>query len=270
MQIQIFNVAHGFCAYLVADTGNTMLIDCAHSEVLGFHPCDYLTACRCSCIERFFVLNYDEDHLSGLPRLRERIPINTLHRNTSVSADRLRAMKLACGPLGPGMRSLLEMLGTYTGPESSPPPDFGNLWFNQFSVPYPTFTDTNNLSLVLFLHCRPGFSIVFPGDLERAGWLHLLEDAAFRSNLNQVNIFIASHHGRQSGYVPEVFNFCKPDVVVISDSEMQYDTQEHCYGQHARGINWNETETRHVLSTRQDGSLTITNRPGGFYIQASN
>jgi beta-lactamase superfamily II metal-dependent hydrolase len=270
MQIQIFNVARGFCAYVIADTTNTMLIDCGHNETTGFLPANHLAAGNCTGIERFFVLNYDEDHLSGLPRLRElssRIPISILNRNPSLSADQLRTLKAAGGPLGPGIRSLLAMITTYTG-EVSAPPDFGQLSYSLYWNHYPDFTDTNNLSLVLFLH-YPGLSIVFPGDLEKAGWLKLLRNEAFRNELAKVNIFVASHHGRESGYALEVFEYCRPSVVVISDEEMKYETQEHSYDQHAKGITWNQTDRRKVLTTRKDGMLTITNRTGGFYIQAS-
>lgn len=268
MQIQILDVAHGFCAYVVADTGSTMLIDCGHNATTNLHPADHLKACNCQGIQRFFVLNYDEDHLSGLPRLKGCIPINTLHRNTTVSPDVLRLLKMASGTLGLGMRALLEMLAIYTSPEQSPPPDFGNLQFSLYWNEYPDFIDTNNLSLVLFLR-YPGISVIFPGDMEKPGWARLLQNPSFLSELSRVNIFVASHHGRESGYAPEVFKVCAPEVVIISDEEMRYDTQEHCYAQHARGITWNGTEMRRVLTTRKDGTLTIMNRGGGFYIQAS-
>src|SRR5947199_8265071 len=100
MQIQILDVAHGFCAYVVADTGSAMLIDCGHNAATGFHPADHLKYHRCQAIDRFFVLNYDEDHLSGLPRLKGCMPIQTLHRNTSVSPEVLRTLKMSAGSLG--------------------------------------------------------------------------------------------------------------------------------------------------------------------------
>lgn len=80
---------------------------------------------------------------------------------------------------------------------------------------------------------------------------------------------MASHHGRESGHAAEVFDYCSPQVVVISDEEIKYETQEHAYGQHATGITWNGTDTRKVLTTRHDGILTITkNLSGGDYVRA--
>lgn len=270
MEIRIFDVAHGFCAFVVADNGNTMLIDCGHNDETSFYPANYLLARGCYGIERFFVLNYDEDHLDGLPRLRavsDRIPIQVLHRNKSITSGQLRALKRQAGPLGAGMNALLEIMEVYTAPVTLPPV-YSNLDFTVFHNDYPNFTDTNNLSLALFLH-YPGLSIVFPGDLEKAGWRKLLVNRDFIAHLARVNIFVASHHGRESGYVKEIFDFCKPDVVIISDEEKQYDTQETNYGSHARGISWNKTDIRRVLTTRKDGMITITkSNQEGCYIQA--
>ncbi len=259
MKIRIFDVAHGFCAYVVADNGNTMLIDCGHNDETGFYPASYLLGTGCTGIERFFPLNYDEDHLSGLPRLlevRERIPIGILHKNPSITPDRLRAMKQAGGPLGSGVKALLGMLEIYTAEVTSPPPIYPSLTFEVFFNHYPEFTDTNNLSQVLFLH-YPGLSIVFPGDLESPGWHKLLEGQRFREHLARVNVFVASHHGRASGYAEEVFDYCKPVIVIISDEEMQFDTQEHSYGEHAGGMAW-KGGNRRVFTTRKDGMITLT------------
>ncbi len=272
MRITIFDVAHGSCAYVVADNGNTMLIDCADSSETGFSPAQYLVASACSDIHRFFPLNYDEDHLRGLPELRRlayRIPIHILHRNPSIEPAQLRALKRQTSPLGPGITALLEMLETYTGTVISEP-QYPSLDYRVFWNNYPDFTDTNNLSQVLFLHFD-GTSIVFPGDMEKTGWRKLLENPAFRMELAKVKIFVASHHGRESGYCPEVFDICTPEIVIISDEAIQYETQEHAYGDHAKGIRWNGTDIRRVLTTRKDGTLVITKEVGqpGSFIQAS-
>jgi len=161
------------------------------------------------------------------------------------------------------MVSLLRMIESYTVMVTSPPA-YAVFDFEVFSNNYPDFEDTNNLSLVLFLK-NTGLSIVFPGDLEKAGWKALLQLPAFRQQLATVNIFVASHHGRESGYTEEIFQVCRPDVVIISDESKQFDTQDTNYAQHAKGITWNKTETRRVLTTRNDGMLTISQPPGAAY-----
>jgi len=94
--------------------------------------------------------------------------------------------------------------------------------------------------------------------MEQPGWRKLLTNPSFRRELALVRIFVASHHGRESGYCEELFAHCWPDVVVISDEEVHFDTQANCYAQHAKGISWNGgRETRRVLTTRCDGDVRI-------------
>ena len=75
-----------------------------------------------------------------------------------------------------------------------------------------------------------------------------------------MNYFVASHHGRESGYCKEVFDYCNPNAVIFSDGPIVHDTQKMAdtYGQHAKGIQFNG-HCRRVLSTRKDGTLTWSN-----------
>jgi len=262
VEIRILDVGHGFCAWAYSDNGKSMLIDCGHNAETNLYPSDYLIDNGCTRINSFFVTNYDEDHISGLPRLRSFanvLPIDVLYRNPSITPSQLRELKRESGPLGPGMNTLLNMLTEYVdfeGPRRNPP-DFGSLTARLFWNLYPAYEDTNNLSLVIFLS-YPGMSIVFPGDLESAGWQNCLKNQAFRECLANVNVFVASHHGRASGYEADVFEVCHPEIILISDESIQYGTQEEIdYAAHAKGVRWATGETRYVLTTRNDGMIAI-------------
>jgi hypothetical protein len=65
-----------------------------------------------------------------------------------------------------------------------------------------------------------------------------------------------------------VFTYCSPRIVIVSDEEIKYETQEVDYSTHAQGVPFNGgTETRYVLSTRSDGMITIEKTLGaGFHI----
>lgn len=260
MEVNILDVAHGSCACIVADNRNVILIDCGKNEETGYQPSSYLRDHNCSGIELFIVTNYDEDHLSDLPNVWPKIPIQSFLRNTSISGEDLRRLKLQAGPLGPGMESLLRMIGPSPG-TSAPPIDFSGIERKSFWNDFSKFPDTNNMSIVIFFHYCD-IHIVFPGDLEREGWLALLERAEFQSQLKQTNFFVASHHGRDSGYCEEVFSYCKPYLILISDKEVEYDTQEVPYKKHAKGWPWHDGSTRYVLTTRNDGKITLTQNPG--------
>ena len=257
MIVNIYDVAHGFCAYIRDGlTGANLLFDCGYNEENGIHPVDEVLAY--GPIGGLVIQNNDEDHLDGLPHLIQKAgayPAFALFGNPSLSSAQLLSLKTP--PFGKGLLALLQLKQRYSFPLQAAAHITGECTFSQYYNPYPAFSDTNNLSLVTFVH-GPGYSVIFPGDLECAGWKLLLENPFFRAELASVRIFVASHHGRKSGYCKEVFDYCSPDVVIISDEPMQYDTQTHCYSKHAKGISWNSgRETRYVLTTRCDGDIRI-------------
>lgn len=266
MEIRIFDVSHGFCAYLIADNGNVMLFDCGHNERTGFRPSQYLPRSGCTGIEYLIIHNFDQDHVSDLPNLLNVLPVQMLYRNRSISPEQLTALKLESGPITQAMQSAIDMHASYVY-EVTAPPELPNIEFRCYYNSYPDFTDTNNLSLVAFVH-YDGMGIVFPGDLEKRGWEALLQQDAFCNHLERVNIFVASHHGRQGGYCEEVFDYCTPDMVIISDKEITHETQKQNYAGHVSGVIWNGgPQKRYVLTTRSDGMVTITKGVGqGYYI----
>jgi beta-lactamase superfamily II metal-dependent hydrolase len=166
VEIRIFDVEHGFCGLVVGGNGNVMLADCGHNADTSFQPADFLVGNGIKTIDLFVPLNYDEDHLSGLPKLREKVWVRAIQKNRTISPDWLRKLKRTGGPLGDGVQSLLGMLETYTTDIERIA--FGDFEYRIYSNSYPTFEDTNNLSQVVFIRHQM-VSLVFPGDLECPG-----------------------------------------------------------------------------------------------------
>ncbi|MFH1688148.1 MAG: MBL fold metallo-hydrolase [bacterium] len=260
MLIQIFNVGHGFCALVRADNGNSLLVDCGSGGPNDFKPSRYLPSIGVTRLQKLVISNYDEDHMSDLAELRRSVHIEILAKNCSINPDQLEKLKAESGPIGSGMSSLLDMLHMYTSPVLAEP-DFAGCGFRFYHNQYPGFQDTNNLSLVTFVKYGT-HQIVFPGDLETAGWDKLLERSDFRADLACTTVFVASHHGRRSGYCPEVFGYCSPGIIIVSDSGIQYDTQVVPYDAHARGISLG-SQRRYVYTTRKDGDITLRYFPDG-------
>jgi beta-lactamase superfamily II metal-dependent hydrolase len=216
--------------------------------VLGRTTLDYL-----------FITNADQDHMSDLRGLGEAgVTVDTLVRNPSYTGATIRAIKLGDGPLTGDAEWYLGACDAFDVPTSRP----FNQWMNgitceTFCNPFPRFTDTNNLSLVVFIRYG-GVTFLFPGDLEREGWLALLERPDFRAQLGEVAVLMAPHHGRENGYCEEVFGYCWPHAVVISDKPVVHDTQRTVpdYRAVVRGTGVVVRTTgkqRPVLTTRRDG-----------------
>src|SRR5205807_859845 len=102
-----------------------------------------------------------------------------------------------------------------------------------------------------------GVKILFPGDLEKPGWTAILRNPIFRAELQNLDFLVASHHGRESGFYPELFDYCRPDAVIISDKPIEHDTQQMVPDYRAvigRGVPVRTSnKRRHVLTTRRDG-----------------
>ena len=263
MNIKIFDVAHGFCASIVANNGNIILIDCGHDGD-NFRPSDYLRTSGCTGIESLIISNYDEDHVSDLPNILRNFHINVLYRNKSITIPQLENLKRQNGPISNAMRATLDLSTEYS--HGVPVyPDYNGIEFEIFQNNYPEFTDTNNLSLITFVE-YDGMGIVFTGDMESNGWESIINQTRVQEKLGNVDIFVASHHGRTNGYNERIFDYCSPDIVIISDKQIIHETQKNIYANHARGLAWDgQSDRRYVLTTRNDGHININKESGSSY-----
>ena len=254
MKVTIHNVGHGLCISLIHDNGNVMLWDCGHSG--RNQPSKFLSKAGVRKIDALFITNFNEDHISDLPNLLHKMHVRTMFQNDSISVKQLQRLTMQqSGEISVAMKCMLDMMQTCAESDADSPsvPEVSyKLFYNEY---YYDFQDKNNISLVTFLKCK-GKCFMIPGDLEFSGWEHLLTKSSFRNELQNVNIFVASHNGRGIGYYPGVFNFCNPDVIICSDSDTRYATPEmiSIYKHHAKGILF-KSKRRYVLSTHKDGTV---------------
>jgi beta-lactamase superfamily II metal-dependent hydrolase len=269
MRIDIFDVGHGACCVITGPDGKRIMIDCGcRSDEPYWWPSIHFFGQR---MEALILSNLDEDHVSNFRSTWQHVTLGTIWSNPTIDVVRLRALK------PDGMRDGVSAVHEYLQK-----PTALNLTFDLSEVAvisyynsYGTFTNTNNLSLVTFVEYGH-FSIMFPGDIEEGGWKALLLNPDFAARLRRVNIFVASHHGRENGCCAEVFShaLCNPHAFVISDKEVVHDSQEtgSWYRQHARGLQkilaspWDLPETRYVFTTRTDCNMSIIVQPNGNFV----
>lgn len=268
--LQIFDVDHGQCALLTLPSligPRRVLIDCGHAtnfEGAPWYPGQHLRALGVDYVDLLICTNYDEDHASGFPDLEQRgVGVGCILGNPSVSPETIVHLKTEDG-MGRGIEAIASALAARRNIGwMQVPPDIPGLSLTWTWNPYPAFEDENNLSLVATLNIR-GFKFMFPGDMERQGFRHLLRTCPpFRSTVAGVNVLVAPHHGRRSGICEEMFDECgcNPAVIVISDDFKRYDTQETTayYSRKARGIPWfRDGGARYVLTTRRDGEIRFS------------
>ena len=258
MMINIFNVEHGFCSLIVADNRNIVLIDCGINNSTGFKPSDFLHALSVQNIQYLIISNFDEDHVSDIANIWDHFRPNILVRNKSITSNELEQLKLQStdsGVLSHPLEIMLDMHSRYVHDVVNYP-DLSGITLKHFCNDFSLFDDTNNISLVTFLE-YDDFSMIFPGDIEKEGWHALLDKPEFVRYLQRVNVFVTSHHGRESGYCTDVFNYCHPDIFITSDDKKQYQSQEIDYLPHAKGLVIHNGKLRHELTTRKDGRILI-------------
>jgi hypothetical protein len=125
MIVNIYDVGHGFCAYVRDEvSGANLLFDCGYNEGTGFHPVDEVLAY--GPIGGLVIQNCDEDHLDGLPHLLSvagPLPVSVLFSNPTLDARTLLSLKDR--PYGDGLLALLGLKRAYstaTRIPSSPTP----------------------------------------------------------------------------------------------------------------------------------------------------
>lgn len=265
--LRIFDVEHGACAMLGLPDGGLAMIDSGHNDSTGWRPSEFIryTLGR-TVVDHLFIQNADNDHLSDLARLRwHGVDVDILYRNPTHSPCALRAMKK--DGTTPGIERFIEMCGLYTTPVPALPVSPSGVTYSAFWNPWPWLNDPNDLSLVVFIKYGP-FKILFPGDIEQAGWENLMRLPSFVQELFGTTILVASHHGRESGLYKDIFKYFTPAAVVISDKPVVHLTQDCDYTPHVSpfGVRViNQTRRRHVLTTRRDGDILFRIQSDGHY-----
>ena len=245
-----------------------VMIDVWHVE--NKHPIDYILSQNLlpkntswyHYLGDLVISNYDHDHFSGLPYLRSKVIVNWLSAIKSITPELLNANK---PEKTDALSHLIEIKKSHTSSIENWNPPYkkrsrylpGSNWKWNF----------NNFSQITFIEYW-GFNICIPWDLEKEWWEFMLQDQEVLQRLQTTQIFVASHHGRENWYMKEVFDHCKPNLIIISDKEIMHSTQEtssDVYGKHVvwDGVqfDWNN---RKVISTRNDWSFVFRGHNQGL------
>jgi hypothetical protein len=228
---------------------------------------DFLSTLLGEFFDLLALSNLDEDHICDFDSMLKNTRIGQILSNPSIGAHQLSRLKK--DGMGAGGRAVASWLAN-PGPPA-PLPDFGPVqirwYFNSFVT--GVANETNDLSLVAVIeYC--GFKIIFSGDMEKVVWQRLLRDPNFRCDLVGTKIFVASHHGRENGQCAELFNWLRPDLIVISEDARKYDSQDtdSWYAERCTGaiVMDDPQQRRYVMTTRKDGSMQIVVAPNGSWI----
>jgi len=261
LEITVWDVNHGNATYIKTPNNRHIVVDLGDAE--DFSPLQNLIALGVPQLDVAVITHPHRDHLDDIFNF-DLIAPPTLWRPNHLSEADIRNGNRDSDMLV--IDEYLRISARYNAPVS-PGNDFKtheNFGGFEFQVFVPRGCDKSNLnnhSLVVVVSYA-GLKMVIPGDNESPSWKELLKDPAFVRALKGADVFLASHHGRQAGYCPELFEVMgKPRLVIISDGAHGDTSATNYYTNQSKG--WTvydsdgASDTRYCLTTRSDGHITV-------------
>lgn len=140
------------------------------------------------------------------------------------------------------------------------PSNYGGLQTQIFPSIEIDSLNINNLGIIAIFNFA-NIKIIFPGDIETSAWLQILEDHVTCEALANADVYIASHHGRESGFNNDIMNIINPSITIISDGRHCDTSAIDRYRNKSQG--WTihrsdgQSEKRKCLSTYSSGTVNI-------------
>lgn len=140
------------------------------------------------------------------------------------------------------------------------PDNYGGVNIQTFHPRSCSTSNINDHSIVTVLSFARS-KIILSGDNETCSWDELLKKNEFRKAIQDADLFLASHHGRESGYHSDIFEYFKPKLTIISDGRFCDTSATDRYSEISDG--WEvhhrngETEKRYCITTRNDGVIVV-------------
>ena len=273
LKIIVHNVAHGHAIHAFTPNGQVVVIDLGCSK--EFSPLEWLRG-QTSTIDKLIISHPHGDHIDEIDNLTSHgFEIRQLWRPSWLTEDDVR--KANQKTYSKKLDTYFEMNARFTGKISDgelvgDPAVSGGVSIQKFASRECGASNINNHSGVVVFSYH-GIKVVIPGDNEPASWNSLLNNYEFAAAIKDAHVFLASHHGRESGYLSDIFGKMTPRICLISDGKVQDTDATSRYSGHASGwsVNSRSSNTaiqRNCLTTRSDGHLVIdvglqpsTNKP---------
>ena len=261
LKIFIHDVGHGHAVHAFTPNDQSIVIDLGCSD--DFSPLNWLRK-HTNTIDSLVITHPHGDHIDEILKLDD-FNVGQIWRPKWLSEDDVR--KANQSNYSEKLDYYFDMSNNrFTHPINKDVlvgnPDFSSgVSITKHASHECGVSNINNHSgVIVFEYC--GVKVVIPGDNEPPSWNALLKSQNFVNAVSSADVFLASHHGRQSGYHSELFNTIKPKLCVVSDGRVQDTDATSRYSQHATG--WSvhskssgDSKKRNCLTTRTDGYVEI-------------
>lgn len=232
--IKSFSVGNGDMFYIKHNSDNFTIIDC----YLKMDNKDRIIAevkeqSKTKTLSRFISTHPDEDHFGGIHWLDNELPIQNFYvvKNQAIKTDETESFKRYCALRDDSEKAYyIEQ-------------DCSRKWMNLedekrgssgLSILWPKLDNENfinalnncnagksfnNTSAVIRYKLQDGASILWLGDLETDFMESIVDDI----KLEKTTIVFASHHGRESGKIPDSWlEKLDPQIIVIGEARSRH------------------------------------------------
>lgn len=276
LKIFILNVGHGQSVHMYTPSGHVIVIDLGCSD--AFSPLEALSK-NTQTIDYLVVTHPHGDHIKEISKINELgLHVNQFWRPKWLNEENVYAQNMASDRSA--LKAYFEMSKKYNvsideNSRVTSPSVNGGVLIDTFVAWDCGQSNINNHSCVLSVKYL-GVHLLFTGDNEAESWGKLLTNQMFCKAMNKVHMFMASHHGRESGYNKDVF-IDAPNLCIVSDGNVVDSDARDRYTSHASGWDVYNRNTyymqkRYCLTTRSDGMIQIyvgKNDNGRAYMQVT-
>ena len=268
LRLIAWNVQHGSAALIQTPNGQRIAIDLGASA--GFSPLLYMKyQMGINQLDKVIVTHPHMDHIEDIANfdlLNPRVFLRPRH----LTADDISS---GHGNVGQEVveifQKYVEVDGRYTEPVQAI--DDPALAINNGGVSISSFvpsqcpkTNLNNHSVVTVIEYQ-GVKILSPGDNELPSWEELLASGSFRESIRDTHVLVAPHHGRESGFHEELFDYISPLITIISDGRIVDTSATSRYSAKTTGRRVQRRigtyEDRKCVTTRNDGHIEVVISP---------
>ena len=267
-RVIVFDVEHGFCAFVKSPTGETLMIDCGRKEL--FSPVVYVidNELNGTRLTQLVVTHPHDDHIEDIESVTSKLPPRILYRQRYDweevkeseadydNLDHYSVWQETYSDPAPAVNWGMDIKYFRLTPGQAQA--LGGNWVNNSGI----------VVVVTITGTKFREKFVFGADVETDGFIELLKSQAFRQAVAGADFYIASHHGHSSGFSTELYAAMgKPILNLISVTngdehvDPRYASSDYALGTKVDG------EERYSLTTRTDGSIFIdVNDEGRFYV----
>ncbi|MGD6806608.1 MAG: ComEC/Rec2 family competence protein [Candidatus Bathyarchaeia archaeon] len=268
LDIVAWDVEHGSATYIKTPNGKHIVVDLGvgsyENKNETFSPLLHLkNKWNVKQLDMVVISHPHGDHIKDIMNFDALNP-RVLHRPKHLSEEDIQ--KAARKEEEDIVKKYFEINKKYSQPMDNSvnpyvPDNMGGAKIQTFTPTECGTSNINNHSIVTVVSYATS-KIVISGDNEPASWKELFGQNGFIDAIKNADILVAPHHGRDSGFCSELFEYFNPSLTIISDGRFcdTSATDRYCKVTNGWEVTYrNDTakETRKCVTTRNDGYVVV-------------